>query len=177
MPQVLVREATRRAARGTAKLGSRSWAGSPSDMEITLTGNLVLEAAKGQFVKLEPGIGKLFGILSLQALPRRISLDFRDVFSEGFAFDEIVGAVKINRGIASTDKFRIEGPAARVFMSGEVDLARETQKLRVRISPHVSDTFSLAGALVGGPIAGLAAYLAQKVLKDPLDQMVSYEYA
>jgi len=164
--------------RGTAKLdGSLSWAGPPSDMDYsTLTGNLVLEAAKGQFVKLEPGIGKLLGILSLQALPRRISLDFRDVFSEGFAFDEIVGAVKISRGIASIDKFRIQGPAARVFMSGEVDLAQETQKLRIRISPHVSDTFSLAGALVGGPIAGVAAFLAQKVLKDPLDEMVSYEY-
>ena len=164
--------------RGTAKLeGALSWAGPPSDIDYpTLTGNLVLEAAKGQFVKLEPGIGKLLGILSLQALPRRITLDFRDVFSEGFAYDEIVGAVKINRGIASIDKFRLQGPAARVIMSGEVDLAQETQKLRVRISPHVSDTVSLAGALVGGPIAGVAAFLAQKMLKDPLDQMVSYEY-
>ena len=164
--------------RGTAKLeGALSWAGPPSDIDYpTLTGNLVLEAAKGQFVKLEPGIGKLLGILSLQALPRRITLDFRDVFSEGFAFDEIVGTVKINRGIASIDQFRIQGPAARVFMSGEVDLAQETQKLRVRIAPHVSDTISLAGAIVGGPIAGVAAFLAQKVLKDPLDRIVSYEY-
>ncbi len=164
--------------RGTAKLeGALSWAGPPSDIDFpTLTGNLVLEAAKGQFVKLEPGIGKLLGILSLQALPRRISLDFRDVFSEGFAFDEIVGTVKIGRGIAGIDKFRIQGPAARVIMSGEVDLAQETQKLRVRISPHVSDTFSLAGALIGGPIAGVAAFIAQKVLKDPLDEMASYEY-
>jgi uncharacterized protein YhdP len=118
----------------------------------------------------------LLGILSLQALPRRITLDFRDIFSEGFAFDEIVGAVKINRGNATLDNFRIQGPAARVLMSGEVDLARETQKLRVRIAPHLSDTVSIAGALVGGPIAGVAAYLAQKVLKDPIDQMVSYEY-
>lgn len=164
--------------RGTAKLeGALSWAGPPSDIDFpTLSGNLVLEAAKGQFVKLEPGIGKLLGILSLQSLPRRISLDFRDVFSEGFAFDEIVGAVKIGRGIAGIDKFRIQGPAARVLMSGEVDLAQETQKLRVRISPHVSDTFSIAGALVGGPIAGVAAFLAQKVLKDPLDEMASFEY-
>jgi len=165
--------------RGTAKLeGALSWAGPPTDIDFpTLSGNLVLEAAKGQFVKLEPGIGKLLGILSLQSLPRRISLDFRDIFSEGFAFDEIVGAVKIGRGIAGMDNFRIQGPAARVVMSGEVDLAQETQKLRVRISPHVSDTFSIAGALVGGPIAGVAAFIAQKVLKDPLDQMASYEYS
>jgi len=165
--------------RGASKLeGAVSWNGAPYDLDYpSLTGDLVLEAAKGQFVKLDPGIGKLLGIISLQSLPRRISLDFRDVFSEGFAFDEIVGAIKINRGVAATDKFRIQGPAARVLMSGEVDIVRETQKLRVRIAPQVSDTVSLAGALVGGPIAGVAAFLAQKVLKDPLNQMVSYEYS
>ncbi len=165
--------------RGTSRLeGALAWNGAPYDLDFaSLSGNLVLEAAKGQFVKLEPGIGKLLGILSLQALPRRISLDFRDVFSEGFAFDEIVGAVKISRGIASTENFRIQGPPARFTMTGEVDLAKETQKLRVRISPHVSDTVSIAGALVGGPIAGVAAFLAQKILKDPLDQAVSYEYS
>lgn len=164
--------------RGTAKLeGALSWNGAPYDFDYpTLTGNLVLDAAKGQFVKLEPGIGKLLGILSLQALPRRITLDFRDVFSEGFSFDEIVGPVKINRGIASTDNFRIQGPPARIVMSGEVDLAKETQNLKVRITPHVSDSVSIAGALLGGPIAGVAAFIAQKVLKDPLDRAVSYEY-
>jgi uncharacterized protein YhdP len=61
-------------------------------------------------------------------------------------------------------------------MAGEVDLARETQKLRVRVSPSVSDGVSIAGALIGGPIAGVAAFLAQKILKDPLDQIVAYEY-
>jgi uncharacterized protein YhdP len=167
------------ARRSTCKLeGSLTWAGAPYDLDYpTLSGNLVLEAARGQFVKLDPGIGKLLGIMSLQSLPRRITLDFRDVFSEGFAFDEIVGAIKINRGVAAIDKFRIQGPAARVLMSGDVDIARETQKLRVQIAPQVSDTVSLAGALVGGPIAGVAAFLAQKVLKDPLNQMVSYEYS
>lgn len=163
---------------GASRLeGALAWNGAPYDIDYSsLSGNLLLGATKGQFVKLEPGIGKLLGILSLQALPRRITLDFRDVFTEGFSFDEIAGAIKISRGIASTENLRIQGPAARVVMSGEVDLERETQKLRVRVSPHVSDTVSIAGALVGGPIAGVAAFLAQKVLKDPLDQAVSYEY-
>jgi len=164
--------------RGTSKLeGALSWNGAPYDFDYpSLTGNLVLEAAKGQFVKLDPGMGKLLGILSLQALPRRVALDFRDVFSDGFSFDEIVGAVKINSGVANTENFRIQGPPARITMSGDVDLAKETQKLRVRVLPHVSDSVSIAGALVGGPIAGVAAFLAQKMLKDPLDQAISYEY-
>jgi uncharacterized protein (TIGR02099 family) len=164
--------------RGTAKIeGSLVWAGSPQRIDYpTLSGNFVLDAAKGQFVKLEPGIGKLLGILSLQSLPRRISLDFRDIFSEGLAFDEIVGAVKVTKGVASTDNLRISGPAARIVMNGQVDLAKETQVLRVKVNPQLSDTVSVAGALIGGPIAGVAAFIAQKLLKDPLNQIASYEY-
>jgi uncharacterized protein YhdP len=164
--------------RGTAKVeGMLAWSGSPQRLDYpTLTGNFVLDAAKGQFVKLEPGIGKLLGILSLQSLPRRITLDFRDIFSEGLAFDEIVGAIKVVQGVASTDNLRITGPAARINMNGQVDLARETQKLRIRINPQLSDTLSVAGALIGGPVAGVAAFVAQKLLKDPLGEITAYEY-
>jgi uncharacterized protein (TIGR02099 family) len=164
--------------RGVAKIeGSLAWSGSPQKLDYpTLNGNFVLDAGKGQFIKLEPGIGKLLGILSLQSLPRRITLDFRDIFSEGLAFDEIVGAIKVSNGIASTDNLRITGPAARINMSGQVDLAKETQALRVKINPQLSDTVSVAGALIGGPIAGLAAFVAQKLLRDPLDQIAAYEY-
>jgi uncharacterized protein YhdP len=164
--------------RATAKIeGTLGWPGGPQDFDYPMmSGQLAIEAAKGQFVKLEPGFGKLLGIVSLQALPRRITLDFRDVFSEGFAFDTISGTLKIERGIAHTDNFRIQGPSARVLMTGNVDLARETQKLRVRVSPHLSDSVSLAGALLGGPVAGVAAFVAQKLLKDPIEQLVSFQY-
>ncbi|MGA0031719.1 MAG: YhdP family protein [Burkholderiales bacterium] len=164
--------------RGVAKVeGNLAWAGSPQRIDYpSLTGNFVLDAGKGQFLKLEPGIGKLLGILSLQSLPRRITLDFRDIFSEGLAFDEIVGAIKVDKGVAITDNLRITGPAARINMSGQVDLARETQKLRVKVNPQLSDTVSVAGALIGGPVAGVAAFIAQKLLKDPLDQIAAYEY-
>ncbi len=163
---------------GTAKLeGSLAWAGAPYDLDVpSLTGNLAMEAAKGQFVKLDPGIGKLLGVMSLQALPRRMSLDFKDVFSEGFAFDEIKGTVHFNRGTATTDNLRIRGPAAHILMRGDVDLGRETQNIRVRITPQVMETVSVAGALVGGPIAGVAAYLAQQVLRDPFGKLVAFEY-
>ena len=164
--------------RGTAKLeGALRWNGGPQAFDYPLlSGNFVLEAAKGQFAKLEPGIGKLLGILSLQSLPRRLTLDFRDIFSEGFAFDEIGGAVKVERGVATTENFRIQGPSARVLMSGEVDLAQETQKLVVKVTPSLSDSVSIAGALIGGPVAGVAAFLAQKVLKDPFGQIASYQF-
>ena len=164
--------------RGTAQLdGTLSWDDAPYNIDYkTMSGNLVVEAKKGQFTKLDPGVGRLLGILSLQSLPQRLSLDFHDIFSTGLAFEEIIGAVKVNRGLAVTDNFRIQSPSAQIVMNGSVDLAAETQSLHVKITPSVSDAVSIAGALIGGPVAGVAAWVAQKLLKDPFDLMTSYEY-
>jgi uncharacterized protein YhdP len=165
--------------RGTAKLdGQLSWAGSPQDIDLpSLAGKLKLEAKNGQFLKVEPGVGKLLGLLSLQSLPRRLTLDFRDIFSEGFAFDSISGNAHINRGVARTDDFRLEGPAAKVHIQGETDLARETQNLKVRVAPNLGSGVSVAGAFLGGPVVGITAMVAQKLLRDPIDQIAAYEYS
>ncbi len=164
---------------GNAKLkGQFYWAGSPAEFNYaTLTGLMSLEAHKGQFLKVEPGLGKLLGVLSLQALPRRITLDFRDVFSDGFAFDDISASVKVNQGVVSGNDFKMDGPAAKVSMSGETDLTRESQNLKVRVVPVLGDTVSGAATLLGGPVVGLASLLVQKVFKDPIGQIASYEYS
>lgn len=165
--------------RGTASIdGTLTWSGGPQQLDYpTLSGSFALQAVKGQFLKMEPGIGKLLGVISLQSLPRRLSLDFRDVFGDGFAFDEMLGVMKIERGIVTTENFRLNGPSARVVMTGTADINQETQNLRVKVNPHVSDGVSIVGALVGGPIAGIVAFVAQKLLKDPLDDMVAFNYS
>lgn len=128
-----------RVKRGSGKLeGELSWQGSPQSIDYpTLAGSFKIKARRGQFPKFEPGIGRLFGMFDLRALPRRITLDFHDVFSEGFGFDEISGDVKIIRGVAATDDLKIEGPAARVIMDGELNLEAETQKLHVTVTPSL----------------------------------------
>jgi len=165
--------------RGSAKLlGKLAWAGNPQTIDYpSLAGDLSLIAEKGQFLKIEPGIGKLLGILSLQALPRRITLDFRDVFSEGFAFDTITGTAAVAKGVVRTQDFLMRGPSAQVAMSGSIDLAQETQSLKVRVVPSVGDTLSVAGLMLANPIAGVASFLAQRLFKDPLGQAFAFEYA
>jgi uncharacterized protein YhdP len=119
----------------------------------------------------------------LQALPRRISLDFRDVFSEGFAFDSVKGDVRIDNGVMHTDDFRLVGPAAAVNIAGDVDLGRETQQLKVRVQPSLSSGVSAGAAalFIANPLLGAAVgagtLLAQKILNNPFDQLFSYEYA
>lgn len=156
--------------------GNISWNGAPISLDLpTLAGALQLEAKKGRFVKVEPGLGKLIGVLSLQALPRRVTLDFRDVFSSGFAFDQIRANVAVSRGIAHTEDFSMLGSAARVEMKGDVNLAGETQRLDVKILPSLSEGVALGAALLN-PAVGIAALLAQIVMKDPLSHLAAFDY-
>ena len=156
--------------------GSLAWSGSPQAIDLpTLAGDLRLAAKNGQFLRVEPGIGKLIGVLSLQGLPRRVALDFRDVFSQGFAFDTVSGTASISRGVARTADFSMLGPAARVEMKGEINLVGETQRLQVKVVPTLSESVALGAAIVN-PAVGLATLLAQKALKDPIGQAMAFEY-
>lgn len=157
--------------------GSLSWADTPFGFDLpSLAGQVKADIRKGQFKKLEPGVGRLLGVLSLQSLPRRITLDFRDVFSEGFAFDSIVGGAEIARGIMRTNELDIRGPAAKILLSGQVNLMAETQDLKVRVQPAVGDTIA-TGTMLANPVAGAVVWLAQKALDDPFGQAFAYEYA
>jgi uncharacterized protein (TIGR02099 family) len=156
--------------------GSLAWQGDPATLDFpTLSGAVQMNVENGQFLEIEPGIGKLIGLISLQALPRRITLDFRDVFSKGFQFDRISSNAQIESGVLKLKEFRMRGSAAEVEMTGETDLAHETQDLRVRVLPSLADSAALGIGIVN-PVAGVAAAIAQRILKNPLGQFFAYDY-
>jgi uncharacterized protein (TIGR02099 family) len=156
--------------------GELSWGGPPYALDLpSLSGGLNLEVKRGQFIKVDPGIGKLIGVLSMQALPRRVTLDFRDVFSQGFTFDRISATASIDQGLARTKDFRMVGPAAKVDMKGEVNLPAETQRLEVTVLPSLTEGIALGAAIVN-PAVGLATLIAQKALRDPFEKMVAHQY-
>jgi uncharacterized protein (TIGR02099 family) len=163
---------------GAAEIrGNASWEGSPADFSVrTLAGQLNFKASGGQFLKIEAGVGKLLGVLSLQSVRRRLNFDFRDIFKEGFAFDDMDATLRIARGVVYSDDFRMRGPAAKVNMSGLADLNQETVQLRVKVIPKLSEGVAVAGALIAGPLAGVGALAAQKLLRDPVEEAISQEY-
>lgn len=163
---------------GKANLdGTVKWNGDPLTVDYaTLNGQLKLHAEDGQFLEIEPGVGKLVSLMSLQMLPRRLSLDFRDVFSKGFHFDRINSNMEVERGVMAVKKFDMRGPAADIAMTGQVDLSLETQTLSVRVTPQLGDTASTIVGLVN-PIVGLATLIAGRIVKNPLGKMFAYDYS
>ena len=177
---LLTRLGTKDALRGGAgKLeGQVNWQGSPMTLHYpSLGGRFNVNIGRGQFLQAEPGVAKLLGVLSLQALPRRLLFDFRDVFSAGFAFDTVRGDVLIQQGIASTRNLQMKGVNAIVQMDGSSDIERETQNLRVLILPEVdAGTASLLAGIALNPAIGLSTFLAQLILKQPLSRVNSQEF-
>ncbi|TXT36506.1 MAG: hypothetical protein FD135_4229 [Comamonadaceae bacterium] len=149
--------------------GQVAWLGSPLKLDYpTLGGAFTVNIASGQFLKADPGIAKLLGVLSLQSLPRRLTLDFRDVFSEGFAFDFLRGDVSVEHGMARTNNLQMKGVNAAVLMEGQADIARETQDLKVVVVPEINaGTASLIASVIN-PAVGLGSFLAQVFLRRPL---------
>ena len=141
-----------------------------------MTGAFTVNMASGQFLKADPGMAKLLGVLSLQALPRRLTLDFRDVFSEGFSFDFVRGDIAIEQGIAKTNNLQMKGVNAAVLMEGQADIGKETQDLKVVVVPELNaGTASLIASVIN-PAIGIGTFLAQLFLRKPLTEAATQEF-
>ncbi|MES2074608.1 MAG: YhdP family protein [Pseudomonadota bacterium] len=157
--------------------GDIAWKGLPYSFDIpSLSGQISMNVEKGQFLKQDPGAAKLLGVLSLQALPRLLKLDFHDVFSEGLAFDGITANAAIARGIVKTDNLKMHGVAATVLMDGTADIANETTNLHVVVIPQVNlGTAPLVYALAVNPVIGIGSFLAQLFLSAPVMKALTYQ--
>ena len=157
--------------------GHVGWLGSPLSPDWrSMSGQMHVDMQSGQFLKADPGLAKLLSVLSLQSLPRRLALDFRDVFSQGFAFDFVRGDVKIERGVAATNNLQMKGVNAAVLMEGKADIERETQDLHVVVVPEINALTASLVATAINPVIGLSSFLAQVFLRGPLMQAATQEF-
>lgn len=157
--------------------GEVRWRGAPTAFDwATLGGNMHLSVARGQFLRADAGAAKLLGILSLQSLPRRFLLDFRDLTQAGFPFDRVEGDFGIERGVASTRNLQVHGVQALIAVEGQADLVNETQDLQVWVVPEINaGAASLAYAVVN-PAVGLGTLLGQIFLRRPLAEAATRQF-
>jgi len=147
-----------------------NWPGALWDFSPTIAeGKLRIKIEDGQLLEVEPGAaGRVLGLTSLSKLPRRLLFDFGDLYKEGFSFDKIKGTFTLDGGNAYTNDLYIDGPAARIEISGRVGLAEEDYDELVTVTPYVQTGLSLAGALAAGPAVGAVLIVADALLDDKL---------
>lgn len=160
-----------------------SWMDTPMNFSIEkINGELDMQIEKGRFLDIDPSAGRLFGLLSIQTLPRRLSLDFTDLFNKGFAFDSINGSFNLEQGHAYTNNLELIGPAANISVTGRTGLVNEDYDQVATITPKVSNSLPLASALFGpiGVGVGAVIYLTGELFKsipDRIDDILRYQYS
>ncbi|WP_083563365.1 YhdP family protein [Oceanococcus atlanticus] len=157
--------------------GQLNWSPDPQGLSVgNASGRLDFDFSDGQLLNIEPGAGRVLGLFSINALPRRFFLDFSDVVNTGLSFDELSGGFDISGGVATTQNLQLKGTSVRVAVRGDVDLVQRRYDQVVTIYPGVSSGVSLAATVLGGPVVGLFTLLAQELLDQPLDQVTQIGY-
>ncbi|MDR3444314.1 MULTISPECIES: YhdP family protein [unclassified Dyella] len=154
-----------------------TWPGAPSAMELgTMDGKLSINITDGRMPEVGPGVARLFGLVSVLELPRRLSFDFGDVFGKGLAFDAIAGDFKLGDGNANTDNLQIRSPAAEISIKGRTGVRAKDYDLQVQAIPHAGNSLPVVGAFVGGPIGIAAGFVAQGLLGHGINRAASAHY-
>jgi uncharacterized protein YhdP len=155
-----------------------SWNGPPHKIDMKrLNGDLHLVIKKGRLSDVNPGGGRIFGLLSLQALPRRLSLDFSDLFKKGLTFDKIEGHFTISDGDAYTNDLYLDGPSAHIDISGRIGLAARDYDQTVVVIPRFTSSMSVLGGLAAGPQVGIGLFLADKLFGKKINKLSSVRYS
>lgn len=153
------------------------WSGGPREEFFdALDGKVEVRFGDGQLEEVEPGAGRMFGLMSIVALPRRLSLDFRDVFAKGFGFDSISGTFNIDDGVTQTCDLSLEGPAADIGIVGEANLVNRTYDQTAIVSANVGNTLPIVGAVVAGPQVAAALLIFSQIFKKPLQEVGQVYY-
>ena len=158
------------------------WDGAPDEFSLEkLVGTFDIRVKKGQLLEVSPAAGRLFGLLSVQSLPRRLTLDFTDLFGKGLAFDRITGSFNIADGNAYTNDLRLAGPSVDMSISGRTGLTEQDYDQLVTVTPRIADNLPVAGALLGpvGIGVGAVLYLAGNMfenINDNINRMLSHQY-
>ncbi|HSM10322.1 MAG TPA: YhdP family protein [Lysobacter sp.] len=153
------------------------WPGSPAEFALgELDGSLAIAARDGRLLEVEPGAGRVLGLLSLAELPRRLTLDFRDFFDKGFAFNQVDGTLFFADGKARSDDLVIDGPAAAISIRGTANLRSQSFNQTVEVRPKSANLLTAVGAIAGGPVGAAIGAAANAVLQKPLGQMGTKVY-
>ncbi|GAB3386410.1 YhdP family protein [Lysobacter fragariae] len=161
---------------GTAHF-TAGWPGTPVGFRLDgLDGALVLDVRDGRLLEIEPGAGRVLGLLSLAQLPRRLTLDFSDFFSKGFAFNKLGGSVRFGGGQARSEGLVIDGPAATIDISGAANLRAQSFDQTIEVRPKAGNLLTAIGAVAGGPVGAAIGAAANAMLKKPLGALAAKTY-
>jgi uncharacterized protein YhdP len=145
----------------------------------SMQGEAQISLKDGAVLEIKPGGGRLFGLLSVQTIPRRLAFDFKDIFLEGYRFDKMKGNFEFTAGNAYTDNYYIDGPAGRIDITGRVGMVERDYDQKVLFRPDLSSSLPILGTLLGGTGTGVALIVVDRLARifgKQTDDLARFEY-
>lgn len=157
---------------------SLSWNGSPFTIDFpTLTGLADFSLKEGMIVGMNPGIGRVLGLLNLDNVKRRLNLDFSDVTKDGLAFNELTGKFQFGKGKVSSNKLFLNGPSAKIEAFGQADLMNQGLDGEMVVMPNVTGSLPVAAAIAAGnPAVGAAVWVVDKMFGPKIQEIHRVRY-
>jgi uncharacterized protein YhdP len=150
-----------------------SWPGPLTDVAVErLQGNVAINFKKGKLLAIDSGAGRIFGLFSLQTLPKRLVLDFSDVYQKGIVFNKIAGNFSIEDGDAYTNNFYLDGPAAKAQAAGRIGLATQDYDQLLTFTPQTADIASIIGLVIATPWG----FVIPQIFKEDINKAMSFQY-
>lgn len=142
-----------------------AWQAAPYNLDVaSLSGNIDWRLGEGHLTEVSDGGARVFSLLSLDSLVRKLKLDFRDVFSKGFFYNSMQGTMQLDKGIAYTQDTKMDGVPADLTIKGYANLNTLEIDYDLAVAPQVTSSIPIIVAWMVNPVTGLAALAIDKVI-------------
>ncbi|WP_194866661.1 YhdP family protein [Pseudoalteromonas sp. PPB1] len=142
-----------------------SWADAPYEFDVaTLDGSVKWQLGEGHLAEISDQGTRVFSLLSLDSLVRKLKLDFRDVFAKGFFYNRIDGTFQLDKGVVYTGDTQLDGVPADLSVRGYADLNSKAIDYELSVAPQVTSSLPVIVGWMVNPVTGLAALALDKVI-------------
>jgi len=118
-----------------------NWQGGPHDFSVDgLNGRVTSRLDDGYLADVSDKGARIFSVLSLQSLVRKLTLDFRDIFSDGMFYSNIKGDFNVKDGILYTDNTKMKGAAGDLTIKGNTELGQGLLDYRMSYKPNLTSS-------------------------------------
>lgn len=161
--------------------GNLNWQGMPYQVDWASThGDIELDIRDGMLRDVDPGLGRLIGLLSVDALPRRLNLNFRDLSEDGFQYDSLTGTATLTNGLLGTRDLKIDSTVATIDIYGETSMLNYKNRLNMDVTPNLKSTVPLAAGVIAGPQTAALIFIVDKLAESvgvDFNRTVTMKYA
>ena len=158
-----------------------SWPDQPWNIsKENIAGDFQISLQNGSFYTSTGGAGaalKLVSLFNFANWLKRLQLDFSDITSQNLAYNDLVGTINFEKGVASlSDPLRMKMPSGRMDMAGNFNLIDEQVDAQLVATLPVATNLPWVVALLGGVPAAAGVYLTSKLVEKQVDRLSSISY-